>query len=60
MHLDVMRGIVAEIVSQAVSSEEVLYMLENRLEEAEVTLRTDIRILLNEFRHLSTKRQPSR
>jgi hypothetical protein len=59
MNLDAIRDFVENLMSQTTSSEDALNMLETKLEEAEVTLQTDIRILLNEFRHLSTMRQSS-
>ncbi len=51
-NLDEMKALVDEIERKADSLDSTISELEKRLENAEVTLRTDIRILINECRHL--------
>jgi predicted translin family RNA/ssDNA-binding protein len=57
-NLDAIKELVAEIEKKTDSLESVLSELESRLEDAEVTLRTDIRILINECRHLGDRMTP--
>ncbi len=51
-NLDEIKALVDEIERKADSQDSIISELEKRLENAEVTLRTDIRILINECRHL--------
>ena len=51
-NLDEVRFIVDELEKKVDSIDSIIRELEVRMEEAEVTLRTDIRILINECRHL--------
>jgi hypothetical protein len=51
-NLDLVRELVDEVVRDSTSLDAAIRNLENRLVSAEVTLRTDIRILINECRHL--------
>jgi hypothetical protein len=51
-NLDEIKAIVDEIEKSADSLDSIINELEVRMEEAEVTFRTDIRILINECRHL--------
>jgi hypothetical protein len=51
-NLDDIRSLVEELEKNAGSLDSIIQELEGRLEEAEVTFRTDIRILINECRHL--------
>jgi hypothetical protein len=51
-NLDKVRAIVDELEKKADSLDSIIHDLEGRMEEAEVTFRTDIRILINECRHL--------
>ena len=51
-NLDEIKAIVDEIEKSADSLDSIINELELRMEEAEVTFRTDIRILINECRHL--------
>ncbi len=51
-NLGSVRSIVQEIKGHGHSSDELIRLLEERMEETEVTLRTDLRILINEIRHL--------
>lgn len=51
-NLDDIKALVDEIEKKTDSMDSIIQELELRLEDAEVTLRTDIRILINECRHL--------
>jgi hypothetical protein len=51
-NLDLMSELVEEVVKSTTSLDAAIENLEDRLTDAEVTLRTDIRILINECRHL--------
>ncbi|MHA2046332.1 MAG: hypothetical protein ACW99G_16220 [Candidatus Thorarchaeota archaeon] len=53
-NLDDVRSIVDELEKKADSIDSIIQKLEERMEGAEVTLRTDIRILINECRHLKS------
>ncbi len=55
-NLDTMKTIVDELESEAIPIEAVVEILQKKLEDAEVTLRTDIRILINECRHLESRK----
>lgn len=55
-NLESVKLLIDEIEKKTHSLESVLNELESRLEEAEVTLRTDIRILINECRHLDSRK----
>ena len=57
-NLETMKELVVEIEKKTDSLESVLNELESRLEDAEVTLKTDIRILINECRHLGDRTTP--
>ncbi len=57
-NLDVMQSLVERIMKQASSPNEAIELLEDRAREADVTLRTDIRILVNEIRHTLRQRKP--
>lgn len=50
------QSLVEEIMKQASSPNEAIELLEDRAREADVTLRTDIRILVNEIRHTLRQR----
>ncbi|MHA2359456.1 MAG: hypothetical protein ACXAB5_04230 [Candidatus Thorarchaeota archaeon] len=51
-NLDEIKALVDEIEKSEDSLDSIINKLEIRMEEAEVTFRTDIRILINECRHL--------
>ena len=51
-NLDSVRSIVEGLVGHGHSLEDIIQSLEREMGEAEVTLRTDLRILINETRHL--------
>jgi len=51
-NLDSVRAIVEGLTGHGHSLEDVIQSLEREMEEAEVTLRTDLRILINETQHL--------
>ena len=57
-NLDAVKILVDEIEKKTDSLESVLKELETSLEDAEVTFRTDIRILINECRHLGDRTTP--
>jgi hypothetical protein len=57
-NLEEVKILVDEVEKKADSLESVLSELESRLEDAEVTFRTDIRILINECRHLGSRTTP--
>ena len=47
---------VDEFVTECVSIDGVVRDLESRMDEVEITLRTDMRILINEIRHLRERK----
>jgi hypothetical protein len=51
-NLDSVRTLVQELTGQGHTTDEAIQMLEGKMEEAEVTLRTDLRILISEIRHV--------
>ena len=51
-NLDAVRSIVERLAGQGHSLDDIIQLLEREMEEAEVTLRTDLRILINETQHL--------
>ncbi|MGY5863226.1 MAG: hypothetical protein RTV41_01335 [Candidatus Thorarchaeota archaeon] len=51
-NLDIVRTLVDEL-EKVDSLDSIISELEARMEDAEVTFRTDIRILINECRHLN-------
>jgi hypothetical protein len=51
-NLDSIRSLVEELPGHGHSIDEAIQTLERRVEDAEVTLRTDLRILINEIRHV--------
>ncbi|MGY5871714.1 MAG: hypothetical protein RTV72_05690 [Candidatus Thorarchaeota archaeon] len=55
-NIDAMRAIVSEMESEDLLIDAVIESLQKKLEDAEVTLRTDIRILINECRHLESRK----
>lgn len=57
-NLEAIKELIVEIEKETDSLESVLNELESRLEDAEVTLKTDIRILINECRHLGDRTTP--
>jgi hypothetical protein len=58
-NLEAMKTLVDEVEKKADSLEMILSELESRLEDAEITFRTDIRILINECRHLGGRTTPT-
>ncbi len=54
-NLEIMGELVLEIEKQNTSFETIITALEEQCENAEITLRTDIRILINECRHLQSR-----
>jgi hypothetical protein len=57
-NLEEVKILVDEIEKKTDSLEAVLNELESRMDDAEVTFRTDIRILINECRHLGDRTTP--
>lgn len=57
-NLEAVKSLVDEIEQKTDSFESVLSELESRLVDAEITFRTDIRILINECRHLGDRSTP--
>ncbi len=55
-NLDKMQDLLLKINEQNVSIDETIKLFEDRLKPSEVTFRTDIRILLNEIRHIMTRK----
>ena len=58
-NLEAMKTLVNEVEKKTDSLELILSELESRLEDAEITFRTDIRILINECRHLGGRTTPT-
>ena len=54
-NIDAIRAIVSEMESEDLPIDIVIESLQKKVEDAEVTLRTDIRILINECRHLKSR-----
>ncbi len=54
-NLEEMKRLVNEIEKISESLDSVIHELETRMDNAEVTFRTDIRILINECRHLGKR-----
>ncbi len=57
-NLEEMKKLVDEIEKMSDSIDSTIYELESRMDDAEVTFRTDIRILINECRHLGRRTTP--
>lgn len=55
-NIDAIRAIVNEMESKDLTIDLVIESLQKKVEDAEVTLRTDIRILINECRHLKSRK----
>ena len=53
--LDFIREMIEELENQNKQIDDIISNLEKASEDAEVTLKTDIRILINECRHLMSK-----
>lgn len=55
-NLETVKIIVDDLESENLSFDTVIETLQKKIEDAEVTLRTDIRILINECRHLERRK----
>ncbi len=55
-NLETVKTIVDDLESEVLSFDAIIEILEKKIEDAEVTLRTDIRILINECRHLERRK----
>jgi hypothetical protein len=54
-NIDAIKLLVDEIESENLITDAIIDTLQNKIEDSEVTLRTDIRILINECRHLESR-----
>ena len=54
-NLETVKKLVNTLESENLSPPELIARLQEEIEDAEVTLRTDIRILINECRHLESR-----
>lgn len=57
-NLDEMRNMVESVAEKDCTLPEAIALLEERMQEADATLTTDIRILLNELQHANLIRKP--
>ncbi len=55
-NLETVKTIVDDLESENLSFDAAIEILLKKIEDAEVTLRTDIRILINECRHLESRK----
>ncbi|MCK4566655.1 MAG: hypothetical protein KAU48_05025 [Candidatus Thorarchaeota archaeon] len=55
-NLETVKTIVDDLESENLQIDAVIETLQKKIEDAEVTLRTDIRILINECRHLESRK----
>ena len=55
-NLETVKTIVDDLESEDLSFDAIIEILQKKIEDAEVTLRTDIRILINECRHLESRK----
>ncbi len=55
-NLETVKTIVDDLESENLPIDAVIETLQKKIEDAEVTLRTDIRILINECRHLESRK----
>ena len=55
-NLETVKKIVDDLESEDLSFDAIIEILQKKIEDAEVTLRTDIRILINECRHLESRK----
>lgn len=55
-NLDVIRSIVDGLTGHGLSLDNIIQEIEREMDVAEVTVRTDLRILINEIRHLMRRK----
>ena len=55
-NLEEIRILIQDVSGDTKSTPEIVQLLNDHMETAEVTLRTDLRILLNEIRHIMTRK----
>ncbi len=55
-NLDTVQNLLSEINERNNSIDEIIKLLETQMDSSDVTFRTDIRILLNEIRHIMTRK----
>ncbi len=58
-NLEEIRFLITRIENEADGYERAIELLEAEMDDADATLMTDIRILINEYRYLSKERRPS-
>jgi hypothetical protein len=58
-NLDTVRSLIEEAVQYATSIEDAIAYFENKIPDAEITLKTDIRILVAAIRHATRQRKSS-
>ena len=56
-NIDIVRSLVDDLESENLTTAAVIDALQKKIEDGEVTLRTDIRILINECRHLESRKK---
>ena len=54
-NLELVRSVIDEVSEKDESIEDIIQMLEGKMNDSEATLRTDLRILVNEIRHMARK-----
>ncbi len=55
-NLETVKTIVDDLESEDLPIDAIIETLQKKIEDVEVTLRTDIRILINECRHLESRK----
>ncbi|RDE15155.1 MAG: hypothetical protein C4K47_03065 [Candidatus Thorarchaeota archaeon] len=58
-NLDAVRSLIQQAVAQTTSVDDAVTYIENRFPDAEITLKTDIRILVAAIRHAARQRKLS-
>ena len=56
-NIDTIKSLVDELESKNLTTDVIIDTLQNEIKDAEVTLKTDIRILINECRHLESRKK---
>jgi len=55
-NLSALQMAVDEFVTECISIDSIVHDLESRMDKVEITLRTDMRILINEIQHLRERK----
>ncbi len=58
VNLDEIQRLIQEMIEENLSIAECIDQLEHKMQNAEVTLVTDIRILINKIHHMSREKSP--